>query len=67
MAQSYQLFIDGTWRDSSDGATIPAVNPYNQDVHATIPVATPAAMVAGEALITVSASPPTAETTGKVP
>ena len=41
MAQSYQLFIDGTWRDSSDGATIPAVNPYNQDVHATIPVATP--------------------------
>ena len=40
MAQKYQLFIDGTWRDASDGATLPAINPYNQDVHAHIAVAT---------------------------
>jgi len=41
MAEAYKLFIDGKWRDASDGTTIPAVNPYNQEVHATIPVATP--------------------------
>jgi aldehyde dehydrogenase (NAD+) len=40
MAENYQLYIDGTWRDASDGATIPAINPYDQSVHATIPVAT---------------------------
>ena len=40
MAQTYQLFIDGKWRSASDGATIPAINPYNQDVHAHIAVAT---------------------------
>ena len=38
--QTYQLYIDGTWRDASDGATMPAINPYNQDVHAMVPVAT---------------------------
>lgn len=40
MATNYQLFIDGKWRDASDGATIPAINPYDQTVHAHIPVAT---------------------------
>jgi aldehyde dehydrogenase (NAD+) len=40
MAQKYQLFIDGKWRDASDGASLPAINPYNQDVHAHIAVAT---------------------------
>lgn len=40
MTQTYQLYIDGKWRDASDGATIPAINPYNQEVHAHIPVAT---------------------------
>ena len=40
MAQTYQLFIDGKWRSASDDATIPAINPYNQDVHAHIAVAT---------------------------
>jgi (Z)-2-((N-methylformamido)methylene)-5-hydroxybutyrolactone dehydrogenase len=40
MAERYQLFIDGKWRDAADGATIPAINPYNQDVHAHVPVAT---------------------------
>jgi (Z)-2-((N-methylformamido)methylene)-5-hydroxybutyrolactone dehydrogenase len=40
MTQNYQLYIDGQWRDASDGATMPAVNPYDQSVHATVPVAT---------------------------
>ena len=40
MAETYKLFIDGAWRDAADGATIPAVNPYNQQVHAAIAVAT---------------------------
>jgi (Z)-2-((N-methylformamido)methylene)-5-hydroxybutyrolactone dehydrogenase len=39
MTQKYQLFIDGKWRDASDGATMPAVNPYNQEVHGIVPVA----------------------------
>ncbi|MCW1430828.1 aldehyde dehydrogenase [Novosphingobium sp. JCM 18896] len=42
MTTTYQLFIDGRWRPASDGATLPAINPYNQEVHATIPVATAA-------------------------
>ncbi len=42
MAERYKLFIDGKWRDASGGATIPAINPYNQTVHAEIPVATAA-------------------------
>ena len=41
MIADYQLFIDGKWRAASDGATIPAINPYNQEVHAHIAVATP--------------------------
>ncbi|MGN6356982.1 MAG: aldehyde dehydrogenase [Novosphingobium sp.] len=40
MATNYQLYIDGQWRDASDGATIPAINPYDQTIHAHIPVAT---------------------------
>ncbi|WP_188772774.1 aldehyde dehydrogenase family protein, partial [Novosphingobium endophyticum] len=40
MTQAYKLFIDGQWRDASDGATIPAINPYNQEVHGHIPIAT---------------------------
>ncbi len=42
MAIQYQLFIDGNWRDSSDGQTMPAINPFNQEVWASIPVATAA-------------------------
>jgi (Z)-2-((N-methylformamido)methylene)-5-hydroxybutyrolactone dehydrogenase len=41
MPETYQLYIDGKWRAASDGATIPAINPYNQEIHAQIPVATP--------------------------
>lgn len=40
MTQTYKLFIDGQWRAASNGATIPAINPYNQEVHAHIAVAT---------------------------
>jgi (Z)-2-((N-methylformamido)methylene)-5-hydroxybutyrolactone dehydrogenase len=40
--ESYQLYIDGKWRAASDGATIPAINPYNREVHAHVPVATAA-------------------------
>ncbi len=39
MAETYQLYIDGKWRDAAGGATIPAINPFNQEVHAHIPVA----------------------------
>ena len=41
MTETYQLFIEGTWRDAADGATMPAINPFNQAVHAEVPVATP--------------------------
>lgn len=40
MAEQYQLYIDGQWRPSSSGETMPAVNPFNGEVWATIPVAT---------------------------
>jgi aldehyde dehydrogenase (NAD+) len=40
MAEKYQLFIDGKWRDAADGATMPAINPYNQEVHGHVPIAT---------------------------
>ncbi len=39
--ETYQLFIDGQWRAASNGAMLPATNPYDQSVHAQIPVATP--------------------------
>ena len=39
MAETYQLFIDGAWRASSTGETLPAVNPFNQEVWAHIPQA----------------------------
>jgi len=42
MAETYRLFIDGQWRGSSSGETLPAVNPFNQEVWAHIPVATAA-------------------------
>jgi aldehyde dehydrogenase (NAD+) len=42
MVESYQLFIDGKWKASSDGETMPAINPFNQEIWASIPVATQA-------------------------
>jgi acyl-CoA reductase-like NAD-dependent aldehyde dehydrogenase len=40
MVETYRLYIDGAWRDGSDGETFPAVNPFNQEVWASIPAAT---------------------------
>ena len=40
MVETYQLFIDGRWRPAADGATMPAINPYDRSVHAHVPVAT---------------------------
>jgi aldehyde dehydrogenase (NAD+) len=42
MAQTFKLFIDGQWANSSDGKTFPALNPFNQEVWAAIPQATDA-------------------------
>lgn len=42
MAERYTLFIDGKWRDASGGQSIPAINPYDQQVHAHIAIAAPA-------------------------
>ncbi len=39
MIETYKLFIDGKWRSASDGASMPAINPYNQEVWAQVPVA----------------------------
>ena len=52
MPESYRLFIDGWWRDAADRSTMPAINPYNKEVHAHIPVAT-----AGDVEEAVAASP----------
>lgn len=35
-----KLFIDGRWTDGSANRTFPAINPFNQEVWATIPAAT---------------------------
>lgn len=40
MPANYQLYIDGAWRDASNGATMPAINPFNQEIHGQVPVAT---------------------------
>lgn len=39
MTQTYQLYIDAEWRDSGDGETFPAINPYTQTAWARIPQA----------------------------
>jgi (Z)-2-((N-methylformamido)methylene)-5-hydroxybutyrolactone dehydrogenase len=39
MTETYKLFIDGKWRDASSRATMPAINPYNQEVWAHVAVA----------------------------
>ncbi len=42
MVEKYRLYIDGTWKDSSSGESFPAINPFNQEVWASIPAATDA-------------------------
>jgi len=49
MAETYRLFIDGQWRDSSTRATMPAINPFNQERWASIPVASDADVAAAVA------------------
>jgi len=39
MAERYQLYINGIWRAGTGGEIMPAINPYNQDVWAQIPIA----------------------------
>lgn len=40
MAETYGLFIGGKWRASERGEVMPAINPFNQEIWAQIPVAT---------------------------
>ncbi|MGY4304506.1 acyl-CoA reductase-like NAD-dependent aldehyde dehydrogenase [Bradyrhizobium sp. USDA 4369] len=42
MVKTCKLFIDGKWTDSSDGSSFPAINPFDQQIWATIPSATQA-------------------------
>ncbi|HEY8740589.1 MAG TPA: aldehyde dehydrogenase family protein, partial [Candidatus Dormibacteraeota bacterium] len=39
-AQTYQIYINGEWRDASSGETFPSVNPSNEEVIAHIPKGT---------------------------
>ena len=39
--ETYQLHIDGKWRAGSSGETMPAINPYNQQVHGQVALAGP--------------------------
>ena len=40
MVKKYQMYINGKWVDSENKETIDSINPYNQEVWATIPLAT---------------------------
>ncbi len=39
MGKDYRFYVNGQWRDASGGERFPAINPYNQEVWATIPQA----------------------------
>ncbi|TVT48807.1 aldehyde dehydrogenase [Amycolatopsis rhizosphaerae] len=39
--ETYAMLIDGKWRDASDGATFPSVNPFDGQAWAHVPDATP--------------------------
>ena len=36
MITSYQLFIDGVWREGSDGTKAPVMNPATEEVFAEV-------------------------------
>jgi acyl-CoA reductase-like NAD-dependent aldehyde dehydrogenase len=38
--RTYQIYIDGSWRDASSGETFPSINPSNEEVIAQIPKGT---------------------------
>ena len=42
MNTSYQLFIDGVWREGSDGTKVPVINPATEEVFAEVSWGTPA-------------------------
>ena len=42
MTPTYELHIDGKWRAASSGGTMPAINPYNQEVHGEVALASKA-------------------------
>jgi len=42
VTERYQLFIDGRWRDAAGGATMSAINPYDQTIHGEVAIATAA-------------------------
>ena len=41
MNTSYQLFIDGVWREGSDGTRVPVVNPATEEAFAEVSWGTP--------------------------
>lgn len=36
MNTSYQLFIDGIWREGSDGTRVSVINPATEEVYAEV-------------------------------
>ena len=41
MKTSYQLLIDGVWREGSDGTKVPVINPATEEVFAEVSWGTP--------------------------
>jgi len=41
MNTSYQLFIDGVWREGSDGTRVPVINPATEEPFAEVCWGTP--------------------------
>ena len=41
MNTSYQLFIDGVWREGSDGIKVPVINPATEEAFAEVSWGTP--------------------------
>jgi len=41
MTTDYRMLIGGEWGDSSTGERLPSVNPFDREVWATIPQASP--------------------------
>ena len=41
MNTSYQLFIDGVWREGSDGTKVPVINPATEEAFAEVSWGTP--------------------------
>ncbi len=46
MNASYQVFIDGIWREGSDNTKVPVINPATEEVFAEVSWGTPEAILA---------------------